>query len=184
MRPIQELKDILCTVKRCNDDIMELRFGCRVSISDLWMWMHRASTYTYEIIDIRNNNKEWANILDKIFLCSSRGWSHDVGSWYRPKEWFPRRIEILKKWEDKSIKVVKWDTFDDFKILWNPIQERHLQMYCEEKGIFMHHLQSWKIIFNSSIYVKLDNTLDFAQQEDETIQAIVDFLTKNPWKTD
>ena len=77
------------------------------------------------------------------------------------------------------------------KIIWNPIQERHLRMYCDrqdnmyfivtpdwafQKAIYQNYLmknnpfKEWKTICD------LDNTKDFQDQSDEVIESIVKFL--------
>ena len=72
------------------------------------------------------------------------------------------------------------------KIIWNPIQERHLRMYCEEmfenkdEYIFTIYWELQRIDTDMGEYLsticKLDNTKDFQDQPDEVIESIVEFL--------
>ena len=79
-----------------------------------------------------------------------------------------------------------WDlwtmTDDDFEEIENPIEERHLRMYCEKKGMDIQIIGNGIItIYNWPIplITKLDNTKSLHNQSDEVIEKIINFLTEN-----
>ena len=89
----------------------------------------------------------------------------------------------LKEWSVRW--VVDYTDWWSFEIIWNPLQEKHLRMYCEENLIHMCILGNGyicKILSNSSIVntlIKLDNTKDLYQQSEKTLWEIVEFLINN-----
>jgi hypothetical protein len=76
-------------------------------------------------------------------------------------------------------------TRDDVqKIIWNPVQERHLRMYFKEQfwGWYRFtpyiNMDGWFYIWDN-FFTDSDNTKDLQDQEDSVIQSIVDFLESN-----
>jgi hypothetical protein len=68
------------------------------------------------------------------------------------------------------------------RITYNKVKERHLRMYCEEKHMYLSldiywELTSW-VLHNPRLSVTLDNTKDFQDQDEKTLEAILTFLTK------
>jgi len=80
---------------------------------------------------------------------------------------------------------------DEFEIIWNSLEERHLRMYCEKNNkknivFFLDELceiipqkETW---FHFSILCKIDNTKSFDNQEDEIYKTIFYYLTKQKWE--
>lgn len=65
------------------------------------------------------------------------------------------------------------------KIIWNPLQERHLRMYCKEKWIENVRIKwCWEMVQENEHICRLDNTKDLESQSEETLGKILDFLTK------
>lgn len=138
MKPIDELRELLCTVPEINEESMELRFGC------ILFW-------------------EWENI---VYL---EPWA--------PTMW----------WWSNSVRAIRGSriqTFgnDTYKTLWNPIQERHLRMYCDKRSPHISIFSDgeiWRVTWRSyddELICKLNNTKDFHNQSDETIKQILTFL--------
>ena len=66
---------------------------------------------------------------------------------------------------------------DNVKIIWNPIQERHLRMYLDIKTTLTYKISDDGKFFIDNTFIGLiDNTKDFHLQDEELLQSIVDFL--------
>ena len=84
--------------------------------------------------------------------------------------------ELYRPWE-MSFTVPE----EDFEVIWNPLEERHLRVYCT-------YLNKWTYIWIDSNWVytleawfdkfivELDNTKSFNDQTDEVYGKIVEFL--------
>jgi len=112
-------------------------------------------------------------------------------------EWFAWTIirEWTEDWEDLWVShcwylidfnwysaLQEYDTDDikDLKIIWNPIQERNLRMYCESKKKYFTISTAWYIVFeNTEKWIRLDNNKDFSNQSEEVYKSIVEFLESN-----
>ena len=87
----------------------------------------------------------------------------------------------------------QWDFYDKFEdrdlrdedIIWHPIEERHLRMYCESKYILLLIAWNWSFCradhegWYENLWFKLDNTKSFNDQTEEVYTDIVEFLESN-----
>ena len=147
---LQKLTDILCTVPEIEKDIKELRFGYKV-----WIYRYKTDSYIY-----------WY-IVNKNEISSLEWWTYML-------EDYPFYENTNPEWDN----FIDWDKWYTDKI-WNPIQERNLRMYCNEKEIFFMIEEDWMLRFHDSFdVIKLDNTKDLQDQTEETLWKIVEFLTK------
>ena len=99
--------------------LMNVSIGCRISVSDIGMWVHPCNNSVYDIIETKNYNGECCDFWDKVFLCSNRGWSHTPDSCYLPKDDYPKRFEFV--FNSKTKKIKNNPKFDDLKIIGHPI---------------------------------------------------------------
>ena len=91
----------------------------------------------------------------------------------------------------------EWSLFEpekeqDYKIIWNPIQERNLRMYIMQLTFNDNHWEEYddfedskewyyknrKLVMRNNITDILDNTKDLQDQTEETLWKILYFLTK------
>ena len=146
MKPIDELRKLVCTVPEINEDITELRKWCLVNDTDFDTWIH------------------------EIF------WELD-------------RNYIILMYNDLSKPYLERKTdIEDWEIIWNPIQERHLRMYCSsewwncdiQSNNLVHIwrstlweddkvIEEWKLLYYNS-------SLSLFQQSKKTIADILTFL--------
>jgi len=77
-------------------------------------------------------------------------------------------------WKDKEFKINKWE----LKIIWNPLEERHLRMYCEKNTTWIIIRSEWDIvnILQELFITKLDNTKSFDNQEDKVYESLFNYL--------
>jgi len=117
--------------------------------------------------------------------------------WDYYKKWEQRVISDMRcecewdYWENPYYRffVIWWhseiNNKDSFKELWNPLEERHLRMYCEEQWIILKiYDDGWLITYKDwELYeiTILDNTHSLQDQSEETIGKILDFLKDNKW---
>ena len=71
-----------------------------------------------------------------------------------------------------------WACYSIKEILWNPIEERHLRMYCEENDIFLSidsDWSFWTLKHNHNIYLwKLHYNKPFSEQTEEVYEKILE----------
>jgi len=154
-----QLREILCEVPEVEKDIME--------------W------------------KKWFQILMTHIPWAMMEYWWDEGAWWEQEE-------ILEVWPDLE---TYWDyciTKDDniqngwheehectYKIIWNPLQERNLRMYCDYINLYLIITTTWMISYikkdNEMINtgIKLDNTKELEDQSEETGQKLIKFLLDN-----
>lgn len=64
-----------------------------------------------------------------------------------------------------------------FEIIWLPLQERFLRMYCENNiDIVLKIEWDWRIYFWDEFLIELDNTKNFDNQSEEVYQKIYETL--------
>jgi hypothetical protein len=107
-------------------------------------------------------------------------------------EWLSEQIvdnytSFKKIWWKLCSEWWNGDYFEVDKIIWNPIQERHFRLYCEEKWWAFAIGSTGKLIWNrnkagSYCEMQLDNTLNLEQQSEETLLAIYNFLLEEKWQ--
>jgi len=68
------------------------------------------------------------------------------------------------------------------RIIWNPLEERHLRMYCENKGIDDILFETNWFITERNVICTLDNTKSFDNQTEEVYEKIFNFLNKELWQ--
>lgn len=111
---------------------------------------------------------------------------------YINEKYFIPRYEIYTKWEnwteyidvnyEKEIEEIN-DMY--FEIIWNPLEERFLMIYCENKWILLQRKSNWLIewihknIEWSYFELQLDNTKDFNNQSEEVFKKLFNVI--NLW---
>ena len=153
MKPIEKLREILCTVPEIKEDLEKLI---------VW-WKIKEGCVI----------ERWENQTHYLWT------------------------DFFNKWEKES----SWEVFHYFWVLWrwwgiwrdnidwvvweNPIQERHLRMYCEKwinKKMIINYFSQICTFDENGKQVKIcriNNKKDLQDQEDSVIQSIVDFLESN-----
>lgn len=64
-----------------------------------------------------------------------------------------------------------------YSIIWLPIQERFIRMYCRNKAKYFIVYWNWDISFKSNtVLLRLDDTKDFDNQSEETYMDIFNAL--------
>lgn len=83
------------------------------------------------------------------------------------------------KYETKN-KQLKWKKDNFLHIIWLPLQERFIRMYCENKNILIYIRCDWLLQIRQNLeykdICKLDNTKDFDNQDDLVYQKIYEAL--------
>ena len=120
-----------------------------------------------DIMEFRFGCK-WINFYTspkiETVISDIRGWNfYSLIDWFETH--FPHKSQIVE-------------------ILWNDLEERHLRMYCEKKGLlcffWINKLELWKPWKESnSLWIKINNNLPFHKQSEETLLSIVDDLEIN-----
>lgn len=102
---------------------------------------------------------------------------------YTDEEDWLLRAEILLDDNNQISSYYWWDDNASFtlynKIIWNPLQRRHLLMYCNIKVIDIDINSCWTIWkdnWTNKPIAKLDNTKDLEDQPEETLEKILAFL--------
>lgn len=153
MKPLDKLTELLCENERVNEDIKELKLGCKVIYNDVIL------TYIkQEFKDIDDANQEYV-----YYFLDDTYWEFDFI--YNPSQ-TPYHFCDMEK----------------IKIIWNPLLERHLFMYCEDEKINIAHTCKWiqeisKWFLQPAI--PYDNTKDLYEQSDSVIERILDFLIES-----
>ena len=105
-------------------------------------------------------------------------------TWYyesRLLSWTDERYTIYEFQYHKKNRALK--PLSEIKIIWNPLEERHLRMYCQKKKQsacsssynFLH-------IFNrywewQTKNIKIDETKSFDKQSEEVLWALVEYIS-------
>lgn len=128
-------------------------------------------TYKEKLIKLLKIDEEVKDTMEKLeFGCIiTRCWSnHKMISW---NEFFDKNNRIFYNIEDNNFRD------DKIQIIWLPLQDRFIRMYCENKKIYFiqttWHIWLWE---KYQISIKIDNKKDFDQQDDEVYKQIFNFL--------
>lgn len=81
--------------------------------------------------------------------------------------------------KEYGIWIIKENSISDNEILWNPIQDHHLRMYCEDNKIYFDIDCYWDVnwaVYKEELSIGLDNKKPLYQQSNETLEKIVEFL--------
>ena len=160
MTPLERLTALLCECESVKKDVMELRFGCRISQHS---HCKKETIYLWETPN--EDSCMWSNLF----------YTYDI------RNEFPY-------WESSSEYSDDFrgnNKHNDFNIIWNPIEERHLRMYCIENQILCSFENSWYIMFvdnrntPKSHIIEYDDSKPLYQQSNETLEKIVKFLESN-----
>jgi len=113
------------TIKRIQKlvpSVMELEFGCEVSLYSIGMWGHKASNYYFKVIS--EKNLEGGNCMDRVLLLRENGFQESGFGW-KPKTGYPETLEITSYWDKRNTEneyeLTKGNFHKDFKILGKPI---------------------------------------------------------------
>ena len=185
MTELDKLRATLCTVEKVRKDVMELRFGCKVVFTRAGTFFHDMEyngIYTWKKIlketrytNVRTDFEELDIYKDKLNIWET--WICKTETWY------------LSRSYEYQVMYTCSNTYEyrgNFNIVWNHLQERHLRMYCEEKGYAFAIGSTGKIIWNrnckgSYSEIDLDNAKDLEDQDEKTLSAINTFLTEQLW---
>ena len=88
---------------------------------------------------------------------------------------------VIREFEKERPHLERKTDIEDWEIIWNPIKEHHLRMYCDEKYKWLDAIsiwQNWDIYQPSTqrVITRLDITKPLYQQEDEVLENIINFL--------
>ena len=85
-------------------------------------------------------------------------------------------LQLQRKNRAAQVFVDEALEWENYKIIWNPIQDHHLRMYCEYKWIFYTISTAGYIVFeNSERWIKLEPK-SLYQQSNETLEALIEFI--------
>ena len=140
-------------------------------------------TYKEKLINLLKTIPSVKEDLEELrFWCvleSKISWKIITYCW-ETDEYKDKYIMALWKYNIVSKKLLS-----RYKIIWNPLEERHLRMYCDKKWIslIINRFSQLSYLDNSdNLYKKictLDNTESFDQQTEEVYEKIVEFLETN-----
>jgi len=95
------------------------------------------------------------------------------------------------KWHDCAVKILWYKNIiycdnevkfeDRFEIIWTPIQDHYLRMYCNKKELNLVITQNWYVLmwwFELKHITTLENK-SLHEQSEETLGKIVEFLENN-----
>lgn len=173
----QKLTDLLKTIPEIKEDIMEFRTWFKLDVYEYWP--SGLQEYWYD---------DWQLWWEEYIL-----WKDDI--FYSNEDWYEIHlsfIEDLISWKET---LEKSESIKDIEIIWNPLEERHLRMYCESKwkNILIHTNEFWTGLYISqnddywrpvvnmdSFICNLDNEEPFSEQTEKVYEDIYNFLT-NIW---
>lgn len=127
--------------------------------------------YKQKLIDLLKYDAKTKEAIEELELgCKLRlKWDHN--SLYVITERWQNYIYINHYSEPH--KNERRELIDVWEIIWLPLQERFIRMYCKWKYICFH----WEKELNIWIYqIQLDNTKDFDNQTEETYMDIFNAL--------
>lgn len=161
----EQLRELLKTNSEVKEQLEELNYWCELIITEVWQPV--LQEYWYD---------EWGFEPNDYYI-----WPHDEILW---ENWDDLTLEFIKDF-------ISWkqtiEEIDSIEIIWHPLSEHHLRMYCENKVIFQWE---WLYFLDTDIDMelraktpleaicKLDNTKDFNNQSEEVYEKIFNFLTK------
>ena len=109
-------------IQKLVPSVMDLDFGCEVSLYSIGMWGHKASNYYYKVIS--EKNLDGGGCMDRVLLLRESGFQKS-GSGWKPKIGYPETLEITSYWEKRNTEnqyeLTKGYFHKDFKIVGKPI---------------------------------------------------------------
>lgn len=99
-------------------------------------------------------------------------------------DWWSFEIDIPKIVWMKSMRHLYFNSIRIDEELWNPLEERHLRMYCESKNIYME-IYKWQLnildegCMNVLFSTEYDDKHSLQNQSEETLWEIVGFLQRH-----
>ena len=131
------------------------------------------------------NKKKYINYFNKEKLISLLKSNEDVKTAIEQLEFWCviesenetiYKIDSEHIYKNNIIRSADWRIYDrisNCKIIWLPLQERFIRMFCKWKYICFH----WEKELNIWIYqIQIDNTKDFDNQDDFVYQRIYEAL--------
>lgn len=139
--------------------------------------------YKQKLIDLLKSDEQTKTAMEKLeFWCKLI--PINIPSWKNDNF----RI-IHYRWDCYGIvykRYFEWWYCEDFidsnikEIIWLPLQERFLRMYCDNKNILIYIRCDWLLQIRQNWeykdICKLDNTKDFDNQSEELYQKIYETL--------
>ena len=126
------------------------------------------------------------DVMEPIFGC--KVWK-DTILWFNEledDEWYFKEYILV----DDLFNILYWYEWEMI-ITWNPIQDHHLRMYCEENKINISINEVWELLEGWNIWnihleyqrldIFLDNKKPLHQQSNETLTKIINFLKDKLW---
>ena len=107
--------------------------------------------------------------------------THETYIWLsHPYNWTSPQPIIKNNHNYCISRNISLEEIKKYYIINNPLQERHLRMYCENNKIWLGITESWFLSitnFPENIQLNLDNTKDFSDQSEEVYEKIFNFLS-------
>lgn len=131
-------------------------------------------TYKDKLITLLKSDDEIKNEIEKLELGTRLKYEDDICILLNKTDFWDYRVT-------KKIGFVSFDTIikkdDNFKIIWLPLQERFIRMYCRNKFSNLITNSWWEIAnpYNFTI-IETDNLKDFDSQSEEVYQKIYETL--------
>lgn len=157
----ERLIELFKTIPEIKKDLEELKFWCRLK------------TPRGEIVKFSHTIKHEAGVRTvkdtdgTTFETKTNAWTNYIC--IKEDGW------IYQYW-----------LFGEDKIIWNPIEERHLRIFCEESGYIM--IDEYGVILDASDVdyqpevCELNNKKAFSEQSESFYKKLYLFLKKTIWK--
>lgn len=158
----QKLKELLCTLPEIKEQIMELKLGTRILLDCSDLEWCKPEKVECEFLFMKTMGLVRTYVLFKDYT-------------------FPLIEQNVRG-------VVDFTDWWEFNIIWNPLEERFLRMYLEEKwinfiiatnGNSTIYNQDWLIKDVKQTWITFDNTKPFSNQTEKVYQEIYEFLINN-----
>ena len=174
---LQKLTSLLCEVEEVKKDIIELRKWFQFSYKTIVDIENEIIlSQVWEIVWFQFDNPDmdyycWWEYISQIIVKEPN---------YMDNNWwiFVKEIEAYNDEIEKSLT----DCYDNFKIIWNPLQDYHLRMYLEKKDIDIFEIKwllldwtNFKTFNKMPIICRLEPKLLY-QQNEEILWKIFNFL--------
>ena len=131
--------------------------------------------YKQKLIDLLKSDKQTKEAMEKLeFWCILKFWIETCS--------------IISKFNsynvlfhtDWLIWFIEEEDFKKYEIIWLPLQERFIRMYCEfqwkDFNFSTHWWNTLMLLWDKDIPPFLDNTKDFDNQDDIVYQRIYEAL--------
>ena len=130
-------------------------------------------TYKNKLIDLLKSDDETKTAMEKLEFGIKLEYENFKCTFLNKTDFWDYRV-IKSKWLISFDSIIKKD--DDFKIIWLPLQERFIRMYCENKKEIISMYKNELQFYRNFKSITLDNNLDFDQQDDEVYKKIYEAL--------